>query len=92
MTLIEAQINGLPCYASNTVPTETEISESTVYIPLSLSAKEWATQITEHTIIDLLQRSKNSNKTLNNHPEYNIISESQILDNYYIHLSGEEHV
>jgi len=45
MVLLEAQCAGLPCLASqDTIPPEVQISPLLHFVPLSLSAKEWAQQ------------------------------------------------
>lgn len=44
--LIEAQANGLPCFASQgTVPQEAKVSDQLEFIPLSIPPKEWARKI-----------------------------------------------
>ena len=42
MALVEAQISGLPCYASDKVPVETKILNSTVYMSLDTPPIKWA--------------------------------------------------
>lgn len=42
MALVEAQISGLPCYASDKVPVETKILNSTVYMSLDNPPIKWA--------------------------------------------------
>lgn len=45
MVLLEAQINGLPCLASDCVPPEVTISDLVKYKSLNESAEEWAEDI-----------------------------------------------
>ena len=45
VVLIEAQANGLKCFASTGVPTEVNISNTVDFISLDKSAKEWANEI-----------------------------------------------
>ena len=47
MCLIEAQACAVPCVASNNVPQTTDITATTQYLPLTFSAKDWATTIIE---------------------------------------------
>jgi glycosyltransferase involved in cell wall biosynthesis len=43
ITIIEAEINGLPCYiSSDVIPMETHITNNVYPISLELSANEWA--------------------------------------------------
>lgn len=45
-TVIEAQANGLPCVIADTITKEADITGLVTYLPLSISAEEWA----EHAI------------------------------------------
>lgn len=42
---IEAQANGLPTFASDCVPKDSNVTELIKYIPLQKNAQEWATEI-----------------------------------------------
>lgn len=45
IVLIEAQANGLKCYASDNIPKEVNITESVKFISLNNNAEEWANEI-----------------------------------------------
>lgn len=42
LSVVEAQLSGLPCFASNQVPKEACVSDAFYQIPLKSSAREWA--------------------------------------------------
>ncbi|MGI6441732.1 MAG: glycosyltransferase [Peptoniphilaceae bacterium] len=50
--LIEAQATGLPCYISDNIPSEVNITNLIKRIPLSCSAKEWAEVIQNSQMIN----------------------------------------
>ena len=74
MTLIEAQINGLPIIASNFVPKETNESGSIIF--LDLEKNKWL-----ETIIGIKIRRINSNYYKNT--KYNIKNTVKILKKIY---------
>lgn len=43
--LIEAQAAGLPCFASDVVPSEADITNTICFLPLTQTAEEWANEI-----------------------------------------------
>lgn len=45
--VVEAQATGLPCIISDTITREANITDLVRYLPLTLSASEWANQINE---------------------------------------------
>jgi glycosyltransferase involved in cell wall biosynthesis len=45
MSLIEAQATGLPCYASDTIPGEADVTGLVTYLSLEKNAKYWAKKI-----------------------------------------------
>ena len=63
IVLIEAQANGLPCYASDVIPIESNISQKVRYISLQKTASEWA---------DIIFKEKNFLRT-----DINFIQESE---------------
>ena len=77
IVLVEAQANGLPCFVSDVVPSEANLSD--VYFPLSLDAsvEEWATSI--------INKSNLSNREC---PEglkrYDIKNVAKALEEFYI--------
>lgn len=48
ITLIEAQANGLPCIASDTVTDETNITGNVHYLPINGLIDRWCSEITEN--------------------------------------------
>lgn len=72
IVLIEAQANGLLCYASDVVPIESNISQKVRYISLQKTASEWADIIFKgkknlRTDINFLQESEyDIHKTVSN--------------------------
>lgn len=48
LVLIEAQANGLPCYASDCIPKEAQVTSSCQYLSLNLSAEKWVDKIMSH--------------------------------------------
>ena len=79
---IEAQINTLPCFMSNTITTETKISDRCEFIPLDAGSDEWA-----KTIID------NSNVERTNKfecQEYDVKVQAKLLEELYSKFLQEE--
>lgn len=56
IVLIEAQFSGLKCIVSDNVPSEANISNSIVYLPISKSSKMWVKEI-----LDLKNKLPNRN-------------------------------
>jgi len=76
IVLVEAQANGLPCFASDVVPNGANLSD--VYFPLSLNAspEKWAECIINNSNISSRQCSKNVR-------EYDIKKVSKMLEDFY---------
>ena len=52
---IEAQANGLPCLVSNRVPNELKVTSKVKFLPLEISATDWATEaikMVQHRLTD----------------------------------------
>lgn len=47
ISLIEAQANGLPCFASDVVSDESDLTKTVSFLPLSLTASGWATRLVQ---------------------------------------------
>lgn len=47
MAFVEAQCSGLPCYASDRVPRDTQLTSLMHYLPLEMGAEKWAEVILE---------------------------------------------
>ena len=48
LVLLEAQANGLPCYVSDCISKEAQVTSSCQYLSLNLSAEKWADKIMSH--------------------------------------------
>lgn len=70
--VIEAQSTGLPCFVADTITNEANITGLVKYLPLSLSAKEWAEVILDD--IDKARQDTHKDFLLNN---YDIASVSR---------------
>ena len=77
IVLVEAQANGLPCFASSVVPNEADLSD--LYFPLSLnsSAEEWARCVINNSIHPDRQCPENVQK-------YNIKVVAKALEDFYL--------
>ena len=76
IVLIEAQISGLKCFASDKViPKETQITELIKYIDLENSAKIWADQIPENNHYE--------RKIIDNE-EFNISTIAKKMEKFYL--------
>lgn len=71
IALIEAQVNGMKCFASTSLEKSTDITGNVVYIPLDMTAREWADTIINNSIdrdknvINKLPNSYNSKESCN---------------------------
>lgn len=89
MTLIEAQISGLDCFASLNVPQIAKVNDNVEFLSLDLSAKEWAKQISqcfEKENRDGFDRKKISISF--NSKMYDITAQSLELYRLYIMISS----
>lgn len=83
---IEAQSNGLPVFASDTLPVETEITNLITYISLSNTAQNWAETIFEY----IKSNHQNSSDKRNEYPElvkekgFDITDNAKWLQEFYI--------
>ncbi|UZT83419.1 glycosyltransferase [Caproicibacterium sp. BJN0003] len=48
LVLLEAQANGLPCYVSDCISKEAQVTSSCQYLSLDLPAEKWADKIMSH--------------------------------------------
>ena len=80
IVLVEAQANGLPCFVSDVVPSEANLSD--VYFPLSLNAsvEEWAISIINKSNLSNRQCPKELKK-------YDIKTLAKALEQFY--MSGQ---
>ncbi|WP_051604848.1 glycosyltransferase family 1 protein [Lachnobacterium bovis] len=80
IALIEAQFEGLPCVASDSITKESQISENIQYCSLNKTAEEWADEI-----IELYEKCPNhSNKLSEEAYKYNIKDITNELTKVYI--------
>lgn len=79
LSLIEAQIAGLPCLVSDGVPTESDITGLVTFLPLKDGANIWS---------DILWKMKNTKRT--NHTDeivkagYDANTSAKLLQNFYL--------
>ncbi len=79
ISIIEAQVSGLLCFVSDTIPNEAKISDKYFSLPLTTSAENWA-----DTILSKIELIKNNNRSLPKESEkYNIKSISKMLEDFY---------
>lgn len=78
ISVVEAQVSGLPCIVSDTVPREVKITKLVRFMKLSKSNKEWADEIVKHFDDERKSYLKETKKS-----NYNIIDEANKLNNIY---------
>lgn len=88
LTLVEAQAAGLPCFVSDNITKEVNITNLIKHIPLNKSPKEWAEEIIKTDIID---RELNKYKIQNLIIEagYDIKTNAKKLKNNYLDLIND---
>lgn len=82
IVLIEAQINGLQCIASDHVPDESNILNKITYIPLTQDASSWAQEM--HRIICTDNKDRNVDLEIVRKAGYDIHEESKKLQEFYL--------
>ena len=85
MTLIEAQVSGLKCFASSNVPLESKICNNVEFLDLSKGAKAWAERIKCNLQYVRMSQKKSALKS-----GYDINNESKKLEKFYLDLYNEE--
>ena len=86
MVLIEAQANGLPVFASDTLSKEHKISENFIFLPISETSenyKAWANALTSVKNGDI-KRQNNSDALT--YAGYDIKTEAEKLQSFYLSL------
>ena len=78
LALVEAQISGLPCWASNTIPREVAFTDLIRFLPLSTKSSFWAEAIHSTTFSQRRSRTRDAERA-----GYNIRGEAQALASYY---------
>ena len=89
IVLIEAQINGLKCFASNNIPKETNLFGTNTYLKIDLKSVEvWAS-----SIINYFENKKNVRNLIRSEDidssQYSIQKESKKLEEIYLTLYSE---
>lgn len=80
IVLIEAQVSGLPCIASNEVPREAKLTELLSFKELDEDSKEWAKAILKNR--DSFVRENKGKKI--SEEGYDIFKEVKKLENFYL--------
>lgn len=80
IVLVEAQTNGLKCFASDTIPSEVDLTGNVEFIPLSKGSRYWAEKILQHEQYD---RSVNCVEKIKE-AGYDISSTVQCLTDFYL--------
>ena len=83
MVLIEAQIAGLPCVASDVIPIDTKICDLITFVSLKQEARYWAKKCLE---LSNIKRRSHINEAKNS--GFDITKEAKKLEERYIKLGG----
>lgn len=81
LVMLEAQLSGLPCIASSTVPTETKCTENAEYLELSKGAEYWAEEILKYYHTD-----NNRVIDITAFDSYNLDKQSHLLCEIYLKM------
>lgn len=84
MATIEAQAAGLPCFVSNGVPMECDLTGLVRQIPLSMSAKAWA-----HEVIGAQNIERHNTYDTIKAKGYDIINNAEKLQDFYLETGRE---
>lgn len=79
MTLVEAQVSGLPCIASEEVPLAAKVTKNVEFLSLKTSAEDWADKIGSVTV----REEKKETFIARN---YDLSTEAEKLTNKYVEL------
>ena len=79
MALLEAQCNGLKCYTSQGVPKEVNVTGNVQFLPLTLSAEDWAEQIAKGIGYKRVSKDNEVRKA-----GYDILEIAKKLEKFYI--------
>lgn len=82
---MEAQVNGLPCFASDVVPQDTRISDRIFYLSINSTPRQWAEEI-QHCVKELQYKGKINRKTPMYSFDYDVTNTSQSLIKVYKQL------
>ena len=87
ISVIEWQINGLPCILSNTITDKCKISNSVQFVPINNGINPWI-----NAIINLNQRNENGNDILVYNNNFDINANAEKLKQLYIELVNKRKV
>ncbi len=80
IVLVEAQVNGLPCLAADTVTRESNVSGTVTYLPLK-NEEDWV-----DTILEGVESGRNHGANQLAEVGYNIAVEANRITDYYLSL------
>ena len=82
---IEAQVNGLPCFASDVVPRDTKISDRIFYMSINNTPRQWAKEI-QNCVKELQHEGENNRKLFTHSLDYDVTNTSHSLIEVYRQL------
>lgn len=83
ISVVEAQISGLPCVISNAVPKEVQVSKNTIFLPIKEeNLKDWSSAIRTFASLKA-DREKALEKNISDIEKYNIHNCARMLENEY---------
>ena len=86
LTLVEQQADGLRCVVSDAITKEADKTENLMFLPLDMTASEWAERIHKIDIDNVDQRKARSHEAVERIREcgYSIQEEAKKMKEYYI--------
>lgn len=86
ISVIEAQINGLPCIISDAVPEETQVSENAVFLPIGEeNFEKWGNVIKSYRVCKICRENSYA-ENISGINKYDISHCVQILEDEYLRL------
>lgn len=79
IVLVEAQVSGLPCLASDVIPKEVKLTDNLVFYSLEKSDEQWANKILDMSCIKRVDKSKEIKKA-----GYDLETNAKELQQWYI--------
>ncbi|WNK20148.1 glycosyltransferase [Halomonas piscis] len=86
VTLIEAQANGLPCVVSDTVTSESKITDCVNFFPLNEPSEKWAEKVVESAKKEHCPNTYSSIASAG----YDIESNAHWLESFYLKAAHEK--
>lgn len=81
VVLVEGQVSGLPCIASDTITKQVNLTELVTYLSIDISAKEWARKIQEIFEKDI---NRSIYETQMKQAGFDFESMAKEVENYYL--------